>query len=404
MNQVKLWTKGFVNGTLINFFLMLNYYLIMVVITDYAMKEFGESPSLAGFTASVFVIGALIARLFCGKYLEQIGRKRMVIAGAVLMLIMSLLYFFASNGAVMLLVRFFHGVSYGVGATAISTIVTDIIPRERQGEGIGYYMLSITMAAAIGPFLGMFLVHHGGFSTIFLFCTAAAILCLLCAFLLKAPEGRFVEKPVAAGKKKGIIQWSNFIEKKALPISLVSALIYFGYSSLISFLTPFTGQIHLETAASFFFVIYAVAILATRPFIGRLFDTKGERITMIPAFLIFCVGMVLLSQAHNGVILLVAAAMLGFGVGVVQSCGLAIAVQCGPVDRLSLINSTFYMMLDIGVGIGPMVLGLLIPYSGYRGMYLVMAGVALLCLVLYYIIWKRKQEAAVPAAAPQSVH
>lgn len=403
MNQVKLWTKGFVIGTLINFFLMLNYYLIMVVITDYAMKTFGESPSMAGFTASVFVIGALIARLFCGKYLERMGRKRMVAAGAVLMLIMSFLYFFASSGGVMLLVRFFHGVSYGVGATAISTIVTDIIPRERQGEGIGYYMLSITMAAAIGPFLGMFLVHHGGFSTIFIFCTAAAVLCLLCALLLKAPEARFIEKPAVAEPKKGLIQWNNFIEKKALPISLVSALIYFGYSSLISFLTPFTGQIHLEAAASFFFVVYALAILATRPFIGRLFDTRGERITMIPAFLVFCGGMVILSQAHNGAVLLVAAAMLGFGVGVVQSCGLAIAVQCGPVERLSLINSTFYMMLDIGVGIGPMVLGLIIPYSGYRGMYLVMAGVALLCLVLYYIIWKRKQEAVV-TAAPQSVH
>ena len=68
-------------------------------------------------------------------------------------------------------------------------------------------------------------------------------------------------------------------------------------------------------------VVYAVVILVSRSITGRLFDSKGENIIMYPAFIIFMIGMIFLSQARHGVTLLVAGACIGFGLGVVQSCG-----------------------------------------------------------------------------------
>ena len=58
------------------------------------------------------------------------------------------------------------GLQYSV--TAIGTIVTALVPDNRKGEGVGYYMLSVTLGAAIGPFLGMFLTQNAGFQTLFL--------------------------------------------------------------------------------------------------------------------------------------------------------------------------------------------------------------------------------------------
>jgi len=387
MIKPQLWTKDFLIGTLANFFLMMNYYLLIVIMTAYAMDTFNSSPSEAGLAASIFVIGALFARLFCGRWIERVGRKKMLITGTILCLAMTLFYFGINNIWFLYIIRFLHGVAYGIAATAVGTIVTNIIPKSRRGEGIGYYMLSITLATAIGPFLGMFMMQHGSFRLIFVACTISAVLTFVNVLCLSVPEITLTNKQLE--EMKGF-KWSNFFESKAIPISIVCAIIYFSYSSLISFLTPYAKEIHLMDAASFFFIVYAVVILVSRPITGRLFDSKGENIIMYPAFITFMIGMIFLSQARHGVTLLVAGAFLGFGLGVVQSCGQAIAVKVTPQHRLGLANSTFFIFVDVGVGVGPFVLGLFIPFSGYRGVYMGMAIVTVACAFLYHLLHGRK--------------
>lgn len=83
---------------------------------------------------------------------------------------------------------------------------------------------------------------------------------------------------------------------------------------------------------------------------------------------------------------LIAAAFLGFGIGVVQSCGLTVAVQKSPAHRISYANSTFYIFLDIGTGVGPFFLGFLVSPLGYRGMYLAMAGMTILFVILFLVV------------------
>lgn len=383
MNNSKLWTKDFLIGTFTNFFLMLNYYLLVIIMTVYAMDTFHSSPSQAGLASSIFVIGALIARLFCGRWIERVGRKKMLVTGTILCMAMTLLYFCVNNIWFLFGIRFFHGVAYGIGATAIATIVTDIIPKRRRGEGIGYYMLSLTLGSAIGPFLGVFLLQHGSFRLIFVACTIFSLLSFVSTLLLTIPEIKLTDGQLEVMNE---FKWSNFFEVKAIPICIVCGIIYLCYSSVISFLAPYAKEINLVDTASFFFIVYSVTILISRPFTGRLFDSKGDNITMYPAFLIFMIGMILLSQASHGVTLLLAGAFLGFGLGVIQSCGVAIAVKLTPPQRMGLANSTFYIFMDLGMGIGPFVLGLFIPFTGYRGMYIAMAIVALACTFLYYLL------------------
>lgn len=46
-------------------------------------------------------------------------------------------------------------------------------------------------------------------------------------------------------------------------------------------------------------------------------------------------------------------------------------------------NSTFYIFLDIGTGVGPFFLGFLVSPLGYRGMYLAMAGMTILFMIFF---------------------
>ena len=393
MEQPKLWTRHFVVGTLVNFLLLLNYYLLMVIMTDFAADRFHASGSSAGLAVSMFIIGTMIARCFSAQLMEKVGKWNLLAAGILLEVAASAAYFLASGLSLLFLIRLAHGISYGLASTAVSTIVTGLVPLERHGEGIGYFMLSSTLGTAVGPFIGMILLQGGGYFNIFLACVITAAVCFLAVFQLRlSPEKRAA---LAAAQKllpreKGL---RGIMEVKILPICLVCAGIYFCYSSLISFLSPYAGEIGLEGPATLFFLVYSAAILFSRPFTGRLFDRKGADAVMVPAFLSFLAGMALLSQVRHAVPLLLAAALLGFGMGAVQSCGLTLAVKSAPPERISYANSTFYICADAGVGIGPFLLGFLLPGAGYRGMYLVVAGIAAAFTVLYLAVSRGRRKA-----------
>ncbi|MFZ3170766.1 MAG: MFS transporter [Carboxydocellales bacterium] len=381
------YTKDFLIVTLINFFIILNFYLLVVIISVFAMESFNSTPSEAGLATSIFVIGALVARLFSGKWIEQIGRKKMLYTGLILGLAMTLLYLGINGVKFLIAIRFLHGVAYGIASTATGTIVANIIPKERRGEGLGYFMLSVTLAMAIGPFLGIFISQHGSFNMLFIACAISAALSLVSASFLSVPEIILTKEQIE--EMKGF-KLNNIFEAKAIPISIVCAVLYVSYSSVISFLAAYTKEIHLVDAASFFFIVVATVIFISRPFTGRLFDSKGENFIMYPAFLIFMMGMIILSQTHHGYTLLLSGAFIGFGLGVIQSSGQAIAVKETSQHRLGLANSTYFILLDLGVGIGPFILGKFIPFTGYRGIYIAMAIVAFACIFLYYLLHGKK--------------
>jgi MFS family permease len=187
-------------------------------------------------------------------------------------------------------------------------------------------------------------------------------------------------------------KWKNIFEVKALPISIIMAIMGFSFSSILTFLTAYTREINLIDAASFFFIVYAVFILISRPFTGRLLDNKGANLVIYPSLIIFALGLVLLSQAHYGFTLLLAGAIIGLGYGTFFSCSQAIAVKESPRHRVGLATSTFFICVDGGVGIGPFLLGYTIPILGFRGLYAALAVVVYACIFLYYLLHGKKES------------
>ncbi len=386
MEQAKLWTKEFIINALINFFIAVNFYLLMVIISDYVIKNFGAAPSEAGFAASIFIIGALTMRLFAGKLLVRLGYKETLAIGVITGLVMTLLYFVVNNIFLLLIVRFLHGASFGITTTATATIVADIVPRIRSGEGIAYYSLSQILATAIGPFLGMFISQHGSYSMMFTVCAITAAISLLLVPFLSLRKKALTPRQM---KEISGLKLSNLVELPVIPISTICLIVFMCYSSIVTFLAVYAQEINLVEAAGFFFIIYALVVFITRPMIGRLFDSRGENRIMYPAIFTFAAGMFLFSHSHTGYELLLAAVLVGIGFGAIQSSTMAIAVKITPSHRLGLANSTYFMFSDIGMGTGPLLVGFMIPFIGYRGMYTVVGVILLACLFLYYFFHGR---------------
>lgn len=390
MNQSKskLWTKDFIIVSSANFFLYLVFYLLLVTMAVYAVEQFHVSESQAGLVTGIFIVGTLIGRLFIGRMITSIGNKKMLYFGLVSFILTSLLYFVDGGITFLLITRLLHGIALGAASTATGTIVAELIPDERKGEGIGYYSMSITLATAIGPFIGLFMSQHTTYQAIFGFCLTLGIISFVISLFAKIPV---MKKPAIAAERRKL-KFSDFVEPKALPIALVVILISLGYSSVLSFINFYAIEIDLVDVASLFFVVYAVAILVSRPFTGRLMDLKGANSVMYPAFILFAAGLLLLSTAANSVALLLAGVLIGLGFGNMQSTTQAIAIKVTPPHRIGLATSTYYIALDAGLGFGPYVLGFVIPLTGYSSLYIIMGVLVLLTTILYYFMHGKKES------------
>jgi MFS family permease len=388
MEKDKLWTKNFLFLFLSNSFVSLIFYLLMTTMAVYAVKQYHTSESSAGLAAGIFVIGALVSRLFAGKYIEVIGRRRLLLGGLFFYLIATLCYFLADHLIWLLLIRFLHGAAFGCASTAMQTAVMDMIPHHRKGEGIGYFTLSTTVATAIGPFLGLFISQHADYQMIFEFCALFSFLSLIIAFFAGIPQVSVTEEQLQA-MKSGFSFW-DFFEKKALPISLYMVLIGITYSSIVSFINSYAIEVNLTESAGFFFIVYAVMLLISRPLAGKLLDLKGENMVLYPAIILHALCFLFLSQARHGSVLLLAGALLALGFGALMSCCQVVAIKESPKHKVGLATSTFYSLVDGGVGVGPYLIGIVIQYMNFRSMYLMLSFLVLLSIFLYFILHGKK--------------
>ena len=389
MSDERLWTKDFIVITLANFFLMINYFMLFVVMADYSMSTFQASPAMAGAASGMFMVGALIARLFTGAFIERYGHRALCLLGLGSNLILSCTYFLAQSMIVLLGVRLLHGAAYGMASTSLSTMVSRMVPEAHRGEGLGYYMLSYALSTAVGPFIGVSLMQTGSFSNQFWLCIAFMVVSLALAMV---SHELWRGTPSAVGVVFIRPIWRNFLEPCALPISCLGFLVYIAYSSIMTFLPPYARELDLTETASFFFVVYSAAMLFSRPEAGKLFDRRGPDFVMFPSIACLALGVLTLSFCSNGTMMLVSGGLIGAGIGVIQSCGLTIAVQATPPEHVGLANSTYFVFLDIAVGFGPAVLGILQPFTGYGGMYFAMALLCASCLLVYARIRPRRSR------------
>ncbi|MCU9614429.1 MFS transporter [Caldibacillus lycopersici] len=388
MNKSKLWTKNFITIALANLFVALSFYLLMTTMAVFAIEQFHASESKAGLAASIFIIGALLSRLFAGKYIEVVGRRNMLFGSLLLFFIATLLYFPVASLNLLLLVRFIHGVAFGVANTALSTIAMDMIPNDRRGEGTGYYSLSATGATAVGPFLGLFISQHAAPKMIFVACTLFTVVSIFILLFTKIPQATITMAQLEEMKRGFKLQ--DFFERKALPISIVMIFMGIAYSGIVSFINSYAIDIDLVESGSLFFIIYAVFLFLSRPFTGRLLDAKGDNIVIYPALIIFSLSLLLLSQVHHAFVFLLCGALIALGFGTMMSSAQAIAIKLSPKHRVGLATSTFFICLDGGMGIGPFLIGMIVPHVGYRGMYIALAILVFLSIYLYYFLHGKK--------------
>ncbi len=373
-----LFTRNFIVITMINFIVFFCFQIIFPILPLF-IHDMGGNDLTIGFVMGVFTLSTLLTRPIVGYLLDTMGKKSMLIIGLIIFTTVILSYQFAHSIENILFLRIIHGIGWGFSTTATSTIASEMIPRKRFGEGMGYFSLANTLAMTIAPAAGIYVGQRWGDLFVFQISATCAFIGMLTTFLLRC-------KPVYH-PQKSILKYMPY-ERASISPAILLFFVTTSFGAVISFLPLYAFSMGIQKIA-WFFVVYALSILFTRPQIGKIIDRYGFDLIILPSLFCLITGVYMLAFAHSLTAFLITGAIYGIGFGAMQTSLQTMAVRDVPFQRLGAANATLFSGSDLGVGCGVIILGLIAQLFGYHQMYL-LTTLPLLAGLLYYLLFMRK--------------
>jgi MFS family permease len=380
-NQTSIWTRPFFMALVNNFFIFLVFYSLLTVLPLYVIDELNGTEGEAGLATTIFLLSAIIIRPFSGKIIELLGKKKTLIISVMFFGISSFIYFWVNDFYLLMGLRFFHGIWFSIGTTVLVAIAADMIPPHRKGEGLGYFAMSMNLAVVVGPFISLALIQWVAYSTLFMGLSFVIVIGFLCSFGIQVSEDDGVE-----AKTSGRLTFKDLIEVKAIPISLVGFLTSFAYSGIMSFISVYAKSVGIFESVSLFFVVFAAAMLLSRPYTGRLYDRSGPNAVIYPSLIVFAIGLILLSIAQSVLLLLIAGTLIGLGYGALLPSFQTMSIQAAPKRRTGHATATFFIFYDLGIAVGSFVLGVVSSQFGFSALYIICSGVIFVTIVVYKVV------------------
>ncbi|MBB5335279.1 MFS transporter [Pectinatus brassicae] len=379
MTKESLWTKNFITLIGTNAFLFAGFHCLLPTLPLYA-ASLGATGSQIGIVTGIFGFAAIIVRLFTDTGVRALGKKKCLYIGLFLSIIATVSYRVFTSIDMLIIARIIHGFGFGLSTTFAAAIVSDVIPDSRRGEGIGYFGLGSTVAMALSPALGVMLLSDYSSVALFAFSAIATVLSVLCTKACSAKE-IIPELPTSAMHTS----IKNRIYESGTGIPAILTILFgAAYGSVNTFIAMMAKQAGIADAG-IFFIVGTIFVFISRPFGGRLFDSKGAFWVILPGAFLFLGALFIIINASTLPILLAASVLYGLGGGLLLPALLTWMLNVVHADRRSSASATFYNMLDIGTSGGIIILGSLAGSVGYIHMYVYVID-AMIAFIAFFIL------------------
>jgi MFS family permease len=382
----KIFTREFILGVFSQFAFISVFYILIPTLPIYLLKS-GCKEAEIGVLIGVFFVSALALRPFVGRALVRIPEKNFMMAGAILFALTSVAYLWAPPFWPLFMVRAFQGVGLAFFHTASFTMIAHISPEAHLGQSLSYFFLAPNVSLALIPSLGMFVINRFSFTFLFLTCLGLSLCALWITVKLKRRLPALPEDP--SPPKGTLLSW------KALPPSIVNLLNFIIWGALTAFF-PLYALDHGVTNSGIFFSVIAIMFFLGRAFGGKILDLYS-RDRVIPFLLVSTLtSMVILAFSKNLTMFILVAVIWGIGNALLTPAILAYVLDRTGSSKGPAIG--MYMLLsDLGLGLGPVIMGIIIRLSSYPMMFLCLAFTGMINLIyFYFFVRKRNHSISTP--------
>jgi MFS family permease len=264
-----------------------------------------------------------------------------------------------------LLLRVLHGLTYGLVSTAGNSLIVDIMPSSRRGEGLGYFGVANNIAMAVGPMISLFMHDYYSFDVIFYLSIGSGVAGFLVATTIKTKKNivTTVKQPIA---------FDRFFLIKGLKAGFSLLLLGIPYGMITTYVAIYGKELGIHSGLGIFFSLMAIGLMSSRMFAGKLVD-KGKMIQVITIGIAIClIALFTLSGlnriAGNEFIIMLlfdgVAIFLGVGYGMIFPAFNTLFVNLAPNNRRATASSTYLTSWDLGVGSGLIIGGYFADTAG----------------------------------------
>ena len=353
MRTDKMITPSFCFILAANFLLFFAFYLILPVLPFYLEEEFAAGKSLVGIILSCYTVAALCIRPFAGYLLDAFARRPLYLLAYFAFTAIFAGYIVATALSLFVALRVVHGLAFGMVTVAGNTILIDILPSSRRGEGIGYYGLANNIAMSFGPMIGLFMHGHFSYDVIFGYSLASGTLGLAMAYMVRSPY----KQPV----KREPISLDRFFLVKGTWAGIALFMLSIPYGMTTTYVAMYASEIGLGVNPGLYFTLMAVGLAISRLFSGRQVD-KG-RITLVitlgmylaAATFFLLTGLKELTRWDPPIastLYMAIAFSQGVAFGTMFPAFNTLFVNLAPHNQRGTATSTYLTCWDVGIGIG----------------------------------------------------
>lgn len=367
------------------FFFMFSNMYCNPLINGYA-KSLGASSTFAGVIVGMMSIVAMFLRPVAGNLTDRFSKYQLSVAGGLLSFIGVLGYVFTPNSGLLLFFRLVNGLGYVLCTVCMTTWLSYLVPFSHVGEAMSFYGLMNALAMSLAPAISIDLYRVIGYR---LAIVISAISALLVVVTIQFVSNRAV--PDAAAPERRRIK---IIQRDSLPVAALIALFALPYFATQADIVSYVEQRHLDVAVGAYFLIYAVVLLAIRLVLRNQFDTVRFGVWLVGCAVATVFYLVMLAVMENNWEMALAAAGMALGYGIIYSVCQSTAMMLAPASERGLASATFFVGLDIGMSLGPIVGGIIDSVLPVKDFYLVMLLIVPVILLIY-LANRRKLNRAV---------
>lgn len=308
----------------------------------------------------------------------------MMVLGAFFFAAPPFLYPFIHDPWSLLALRFVHGCATAIFSPVASAYVAGLAETGR-GARLGWFSSANDIGATAGPLIGGFVLYFtASYSTTYLLVGAFGVLTFILVLVL--PD---VDRPAREAKtfttraaefRQGLAE-----VLRTPPIFVaagIEAVMYLGYGAFLGFLPIYAKNVGLNDAEiAIVFGAQLTLAMVAKPIAGRASDRVGRIPIIVVGLLLCAAALPLIFRSESLIIFLLAAPLLGVGVGAVTPVTNALIADLSSARRLGAAMGVFGTIWDIGEAAGPMIAGFLIGDLGYATTFDVLASVIALVTV-----------------------
>lgn len=352
-NRVKLWSKPFIIILCANITLNLGQQMMGPLLAKYA-DALGATPAVVGLVTSMFSITSLFFKIISGPAIDTFNKKHVLIGAMSIFMVAFLGYSFSRTVTMLMIFCLIQGIGQSFTVACLLALATDTLPKESFGIGIGYFSLGQTVCQAIAPTISLKLLQVLGYA--WTYRVGACI--ILCSILISSQIKLDFRRT-----KEFQIHADQIIAKEALFPAVLMFFLTMTYATVNSFLIIYAEGVGVPEI-SLYFTVSALALLITRPMVGKLTDQFGFVKVAIPSFLFAALTFFIISWSTSLAGFLLAGAVSALGYGACQPAIQALCMKSTPKEHRGAASVTSFIGSDTAILVGPFVAGLVAESQG----------------------------------------